>query len=170
MEGESSCCPREAPPSPKGGEARGELPTSLPVTQPPMDALFQIVYHGDPYGAHNSTEFLIYERGVEVGCWGLCINSVFSSVYSCKFSTSPKGVFKWLTAGPRFYIPQSTSFSLKDWILDHLKRTKEELFLQRIAQRLIFHSQFWKSFSPNCACNQWVSDERVLENKREFCE
>ncbi|XP_031215717.1 membrane-associated transporter protein isoform X1 [Mastomys coucha] len=46
------------------------------------DFMGQIVYHGDPYGAHNSTEFLIYERGVEVGCWGLCINSVFSSVYS----------------------------------------------------------------------------------------
>ncbi|ERE81448.1 membrane-associated transporter protein [Cricetulus griseus] len=42
----------------------------------------QIVYHGDPYSSHNSTEFLIYERGVEVGCWGLCINSLFSSLYS----------------------------------------------------------------------------------------
>ncbi|CAK7303809.1 Membrane-associated transporter protein [Vulpes lagopus] len=46
------------------------------------DFMGQIVYHGDPYSAHNSTEFLIYERGVEVGCWGLCINSVFSSLYS----------------------------------------------------------------------------------------
>ncbi|XP_036702762.1 membrane-associated transporter protein isoform X3 [Balaenoptera musculus] len=46
------------------------------------DFMGQIVYHGDPYGAHNSTEFLIYQRGVEVGCWGLCINSVFSSLYS----------------------------------------------------------------------------------------
>ncbi|XP_039104192.1 membrane-associated transporter protein isoform X2 [Hyaena hyaena] len=46
------------------------------------DFMGQIVYHGDPYAAHNSTEFLIYERGVEVGCWGLCINSVFSSLYS----------------------------------------------------------------------------------------
>ncbi|XP_032966244.1 membrane-associated transporter protein isoform X4 [Rhinolophus ferrumequinum] len=41
-----------------------------------------IVYHGNPYSAHNATEFLIYERGVEVGCWGLCINAVFSSLYS----------------------------------------------------------------------------------------
>ncbi|XP_058163620.1 membrane-associated transporter protein isoform X2 [Dasypus novemcinctus] len=41
-----------------------------------------IVYHGNPYSAHNSTEFLTYERGVEVGCWGLCINSMSSSVYS----------------------------------------------------------------------------------------
>ncbi|KAM5260675.1 membrane-associated transporter protein isoform 2-T2 [Hipposideros larvatus] len=41
-----------------------------------------IVYHGNPYSAHNSTEFLIYEKGVEVGCWGLCINSMFSSLYS----------------------------------------------------------------------------------------
>ncbi|KAM4875408.1 membrane-associated transporter protein isoform 1-T1 [Thomomys bottae] len=46
------------------------------------DFMGQIVYHGDPYSMHNSTEFLIYERGVEVGCWGLCINSVFSSLYS----------------------------------------------------------------------------------------
>ncbi|XP_065731032.1 membrane-associated transporter protein isoform X2 [Phocoena phocoena] len=46
------------------------------------DFMGQIVYHGDPYSAHNSTEFLIYQRGVEVGCWGLCINSVFSSLYS----------------------------------------------------------------------------------------
>ncbi|XP_054208690.1 membrane-associated transporter protein isoform X1 [Homo sapiens] len=46
------------------------------------DFMGQIVYRGDPYSAHNSTEFLIYERGVEVGCWGFCINSVFSSLYS----------------------------------------------------------------------------------------
>ncbi|XP_007954749.1 membrane-associated transporter protein [Orycteropus afer afer] len=46
------------------------------------DFMGQIVYRGNPYGAHNSTEFLIYERGVEAGCWGLCINSMFSSVYS----------------------------------------------------------------------------------------
>ncbi|XP_012495968.1 PREDICTED: membrane-associated transporter protein isoform X1 [Propithecus coquereli] len=46
------------------------------------DFMGQIVYHGDPYGAHNSTEFLTYERGVEVGCWGLCINAMFSSFYS----------------------------------------------------------------------------------------
>ncbi|XP_058163622.1 membrane-associated transporter protein isoform X3 [Dasypus novemcinctus] len=46
------------------------------------DFVGQIVYHGNPYSAHNSTEFLTYERGVEVGCWGLCINSMSSSVYS----------------------------------------------------------------------------------------
>nr|BAG72128.1 membrane associated transporter protein [Suncus murinus] len=46
------------------------------------DFMGQIVYHGNPYRAHNSTEFLIYQRGVEVGCWGLCINSMFSSLYS----------------------------------------------------------------------------------------
>ncbi|XP_019592819.2 membrane-associated transporter protein isoform X2 [Rhinolophus sinicus] len=46
------------------------------------DFMGQIVYRGNPYSAHNSTEFLIYERGVEVGCWGLCINSIFSSLYS----------------------------------------------------------------------------------------
>ncbi|KFO23065.1 membrane-associated transporter protein [Fukomys damarensis] len=46
------------------------------------DFMGQIVYSGDPYSARNSTEFLTYERGVEVGCWGLCINSVSSSLYS----------------------------------------------------------------------------------------
>nr|XP_003407987.2 membrane-associated transporter protein isoform X3 [Loxodonta africana] len=46
------------------------------------DFMGQIVYRGNPYSAHNSTEFLIYQRGVEVGCWGLCINSLFSSLYS----------------------------------------------------------------------------------------
>ncbi|XP_008583340.1 PREDICTED: membrane-associated transporter protein isoform X2 [Galeopterus variegatus] len=46
------------------------------------DFMGRIVYHGNPYSAHNSTEFLTYERGVEVGCWGLCINAVFSSLYS----------------------------------------------------------------------------------------
>ncbi|XP_069912999.1 membrane-associated transporter protein isoform X2 [Oryctolagus cuniculus] len=46
------------------------------------DFMGQIVFQGDPYSPHNSTEFLIYERGVEVGCWGLCINSVSSSLYS----------------------------------------------------------------------------------------
>ncbi|KAM5328962.1 membrane-associated transporter protein isoform 1-T1 [Glossophaga mutica] len=46
------------------------------------DFMGQIVYHGNPYSAHNSTEFLVYERGVEVGCWGLCVNALFSSLYS----------------------------------------------------------------------------------------
>uniref|UniRef100_H3B1P5 Solute carrier family 45 member 2 n=2 Tax=Latimeria chalumnae TaxID=7897 RepID=H3B1P5_LATCH len=46
------------------------------------DFMGQIVYHGDPYAPHNSTAYLTYERGVEVGCWGLCINAVFSSIYA----------------------------------------------------------------------------------------
>ncbi|XP_006896859.1 PREDICTED: membrane-associated transporter protein isoform X2 [Elephantulus edwardii] len=46
------------------------------------DFMGQIVYGGNPYSAHNSTEFQIYQRGVEAGCWGLCINAVFSSIYS----------------------------------------------------------------------------------------
>lgn len=28
---------------------------------------------------------MTYERGVEVGCWGLCINAVSSALYSCEF-------------------------------------------------------------------------------------
>lgn len=44
----------------------------------------QIVYKGNPYAEHNSTAYAVYERGVEVGCWGLCINAVSSALYSCK--------------------------------------------------------------------------------------
>ncbi|XP_078081316.1 membrane-associated transporter protein [Mustelus asterias] len=42
----------------------------------------QVVYHGNPYAEHNSTSYIIYERGVEIGCWGLCINAIFSAIYS----------------------------------------------------------------------------------------
>ncbi|XP_034048715.1 membrane-associated transporter protein [Thalassophryne amazonica] len=46
------------------------------------DFMGQIVYKGDPYAEHNSTAYTTYERGVEVGCWGLCINAVSSALYS----------------------------------------------------------------------------------------
>ncbi|KAG7499489.1 membrane-associated transporter protein [Solea senegalensis] len=46
------------------------------------DFMGQIVYKGNPYAEHNSTAYLTYERGVEVGCWGLCINAVSSALYS----------------------------------------------------------------------------------------
>ncbi|XP_075711108.1 membrane-associated transporter protein [Rhinoderma darwinii] len=46
------------------------------------DYMGQIVYHGNPYAPHNSTAYLIYERGVEIGCWGMCINAISSSLYS----------------------------------------------------------------------------------------
>ncbi|XP_029108463.1 membrane-associated transporter protein isoform X2 [Scleropages formosus] len=46
------------------------------------DFMGQIVYKGNPYADHNSTAYLTYERGVEVGCWGLCINAVSSALYS----------------------------------------------------------------------------------------
>ncbi|XP_063816681.1 membrane-associated transporter protein isoform X2 [Pseudophryne corroboree] len=46
------------------------------------DFMGQIVYHGNPYAPHNSTSYLIYEHGVEIGCWGMCINALSSSVYS----------------------------------------------------------------------------------------
>lgn len=46
------------------------------------DFMGQIVYKGDPYADHNSTAYATYERGVEVGCWGLCINAVSSALYS----------------------------------------------------------------------------------------
>ncbi|KAF5903709.1 membrane-associated transporter protein, partial [Clarias magur] len=46
------------------------------------DFIGQIVYKGNPYASHNSTAYATYERGVEVGCWGLCINAVSSALYS----------------------------------------------------------------------------------------
>ncbi|XP_026090623.1 membrane-associated transporter protein [Carassius auratus] len=46
------------------------------------DFMGQIVYKGNPYAEHNSTSYAMYERGVEVGCWGLCINAVSSALYS----------------------------------------------------------------------------------------
>ncbi|XP_026855205.2 membrane-associated transporter protein [Electrophorus electricus] len=46
------------------------------------DFMGQIVYKGNPYAAHNSTAYTTYERGVEMGCWGLCINAVSSALYS----------------------------------------------------------------------------------------
>ncbi|NXW11451.1 S45A2 protein, partial [Fregetta grallaria] len=47
-----------------------------------MDFMGQVVYEGSPYAHHNSTIYLTYKRGVEVGCWVLCINAISSSVYS----------------------------------------------------------------------------------------
>ncbi|KAM6391596.1 membrane-associated transporter protein [Rhynochetos jubatus] len=46
------------------------------------DFMGQVVYQGNPYAPHNSTLYLTYKAGVEVGCWGLCINAISSSVYS----------------------------------------------------------------------------------------
>ncbi|KAK5618519.1 hypothetical protein CRENBAI_017121 [Crenichthys baileyi] len=46
------------------------------------DFMGQFVYKGNPYADHNSTAYATYERGVEVGCWGLCINAVSSALYS----------------------------------------------------------------------------------------
>ncbi|NWI01464.1 S45A2 protein, partial [Tichodroma muraria] len=46
------------------------------------DFMGQVVYHGNPYAPHNSTLYLTYKTGVEMGCWGLCINAIASSAYS----------------------------------------------------------------------------------------
>ncbi|XP_038646541.1 membrane-associated transporter protein [Scyliorhinus canicula] len=46
------------------------------------DFMGQVVYNGNPYAEHNSTSYITYEQGVEVGCWGLCINAIFSAIYS----------------------------------------------------------------------------------------
>lgn len=56
---------------------------AMPSNQAPL-CFSQIVYKGNPYADHNSTAYATYERGVEVGCWGLCINAVSSALYSCK--------------------------------------------------------------------------------------
>ncbi|XP_061409571.1 LOW QUALITY PROTEIN: membrane-associated transporter protein-like [Lethenteron reissneri] len=53
------------------------------------DYMGQIVYKGDPYAKHTSSEYRLYEEGVEIGCWGMCINALSSAIYSyCQ---------KWLT-------------------------------------------------------------------------
>ncbi|XP_031951567.1 membrane-associated transporter protein isoform X2 [Corvus moneduloides] len=46
------------------------------------DFMGQVIYQGNPYAPHNSTLYLTYKTGVEMGCWGLCINAISSSVYS----------------------------------------------------------------------------------------
>ncbi|NWX15011.1 S45A2 protein, partial [Aegotheles bennettii] len=46
------------------------------------DFMGQVVYQGSPYAPRNSTLYLTYRTGVEMGCWGLCINAISSSVYS----------------------------------------------------------------------------------------
>ncbi|NWS73711.1 S45A2 protein, partial [Crotophaga sulcirostris] len=46
------------------------------------DFMGQVVYQGSPYAPHNSTLYIAYRKGVEAGCWGLCINAIFSSIYS----------------------------------------------------------------------------------------
>lgn len=51
----------------------------------------QIVYKGNPYANHTSAAYTRYERGVEVGCWGLCINAVSSALYSCKCEPTNAG-------------------------------------------------------------------------------
>ncbi|XP_053159771.1 membrane-associated transporter protein isoform X2 [Hemicordylus capensis] len=46
------------------------------------DFMGQVVFNGDPYAPHNSTAYLTYEKGVVIGCWGMCINAISSSLYS----------------------------------------------------------------------------------------
>uniref|UniRef100_UPI00358ED006 membrane-associated transporter protein n=1 Tax=Myxine glutinosa TaxID=7769 RepID=UPI00358ED006 len=46
------------------------------------DFMGQIVYKGNPYADHKSVAYILYEHGVEIGCWGLSINALVSSAYS----------------------------------------------------------------------------------------
>lgn len=76
----------------KGGHDENASPsnkTLIPTTTKKKKCLhlvfsLQIVYKGNPYAEHNSTAYATYERGVEIGCWGLCINAVSSALFSCK--------------------------------------------------------------------------------------
>ncbi|KAM7420712.1 hypothetical protein PAMA_015101 [Pampus argenteus] len=46
------------------------------------DFMGQVIYHGDPMGPANSTELQNYNRGVQMGCWGLVVYAVTAAVCS----------------------------------------------------------------------------------------
>ncbi|XP_071206323.1 membrane-associated transporter protein isoform X2 [Salvelinus alpinus] len=69
----------EADLRPRSFSALGEANS---VTSSAKQPNKEIVYKGNPYADHNSTAYERYERGVEIGCWGLCINAVSSALYS----------------------------------------------------------------------------------------
>uniref|UniRef100_A0A674A553 Solute carrier family 45 member 2 n=1 Tax=Salmo trutta TaxID=8032 RepID=A0A674A553_SALTR len=48
---------------------------------------------GNPYADHNSTAYEQYERRVEIGCWGLCINSVSLSQRLLRPCVDLKGLY-----------------------------------------------------------------------------
>uniref|UniRef100_A0A3Q3E0J0 Solute carrier family 45 member 4 n=1 Tax=Hippocampus comes TaxID=109280 RepID=A0A3Q3E0J0_HIPCM len=46
------------------------------------DFMGQVIFHGDPKAPSNSTEFLNYNSGVQMGCWGLVVNAATAAVCS----------------------------------------------------------------------------------------
>ncbi|XP_068180227.1 solute carrier family 45 member 4-like isoform X2 [Antennarius striatus] len=46
------------------------------------DFMGQVIYHGDPTSPANSTEFHNYNRGVQMGCWGLVVYAATAAVCS----------------------------------------------------------------------------------------
>ncbi|XP_059194565.1 solute carrier family 45 member 4 [Centropristis striata] len=46
------------------------------------DFMGQVIYHGDPKAPANSTELLNYNRGVQMGCWGLVVYAATAAVCS----------------------------------------------------------------------------------------
>ncbi|XP_034030805.1 solute carrier family 45 member 4-like [Thalassophryne amazonica] len=46
------------------------------------DFMGQVVYHGDPTAPANSTELLNYNKGVQMGCWGMMVYAATAAVCS----------------------------------------------------------------------------------------
>uniref|UniRef100_A0A3Q3VPT1 Uncharacterized protein n=1 Tax=Mola mola TaxID=94237 RepID=A0A3Q3VPT1_MOLML len=46
------------------------------------DFMGQVIYHGDPTAPPNSTEVQNYNKGVQMGCWGLVVYAVTAAVCS----------------------------------------------------------------------------------------
>ncbi|XP_076010011.1 solute carrier family 45 member 4-like [Genypterus blacodes] len=46
------------------------------------DFMGQVIFHGDPTAPANSTELLNYNRGVQMGCWGLVVYAATAAVCS----------------------------------------------------------------------------------------
>lgn len=46
------------------------------------DFMGQVIYHGDPTAPTNTTEFVNYQNGVQMGCWGLVIYAMTAATCS----------------------------------------------------------------------------------------
>uniref|UniRef100_A0A8C6STG1 Solute carrier family 45 member 4 n=1 Tax=Neogobius melanostomus TaxID=47308 RepID=A0A8C6STG1_9GOBI len=46
------------------------------------DFMGQVIYHGDPTAPSNTTEFVNYQKGVQMGCWGLVIYALTAATCS----------------------------------------------------------------------------------------
>ncbi|XP_039946265.1 membrane-associated transporter protein isoform X2 [Hirundo rustica] len=95
------------------------------------DFMGQVVYHGNPYAPHNSTLYLTYKTGVEMGCWGLCINAISSSVYSCTglIGLFPN-VYSTLALCSLFGVMSSTLYTVPFHLIAAYHREEESLNVQ----------------------------------------